>query len=89
MVDSHAIAVGTVTLIGVALFIRSISGAINASSHLIQAASRLIKMIVALFKNLSCPNFLDIAKKNLIAESLAELSKKICRITFCDLVRVS
>jgi hypothetical protein len=46
MVDSHTIAVGTVTLMGVALFIRSIAAVLNATSRLIQAASLLTKMIV-------------------------------------------
>lgn len=62
MVDSHTIAVGTVTLMGVALFIRSISGVINATSRLIQAVSRLTKIVVAFLKTPSITDFLYLKK---------------------------
>lgn len=78
MVDSHTIAAGTVTLMGVSLFIRSISGVINATSNLIQAACRL-------FKNLSRPNFLDFFKKpscpHIVEVEACSLFKKPIRVT--------
>jgi hypothetical protein len=46
MVDSHTIAVGTVTLLSVAAFIRAIAAVFNASSKLIQA-------LIVFLKNLS------------------------------------
>lgn len=64
MVDSHTIAAGTVTLIGVAVFIRSIAGVINATSRLIQAASRLAKIIVTFFKNPLSSALLNIFKNS-------------------------
>jgi len=54
MVDSHTIAAVTVTLIGVALFIRSMTAVVNAVTRLLQAASRLIMTAVALFKKTYC-----------------------------------
>jgi hypothetical protein len=54
MVDSHTIAVGTVTLMGVALFIGSMTAVINATSRLLQAASRLIKTVGLFLKSALC-----------------------------------
>ena len=51
MVDSHTIAVGTITLLGVAAFIRSMTAVFNATSGLIVAASRLTKTASAFLKN--------------------------------------
>jgi hypothetical protein len=62
MVDSHTIAVG-VTLMGVAFSIRSMTAVLNATSRLIQAVSRLTKIVVAFLKTPSITDFLCIFKK--------------------------
>lgn len=74
MVDSQTIAASTVTLMGVALFIssisgviRSISGVINATSRLIQAASRLTKIIGGFFKN---PLYYSVTRNSIAASLL-------------------
>jgi len=43
MIDSHTIAVGSVTLLGVAFFIRSMAAVLNAASKFFRAASGLVK----------------------------------------------
>jgi hypothetical protein len=76
MVDSHTIAVGTVTLIGVALFIGSMTAVINATSRLLQAASRLTKIIVTFFKNPSHTRCVDRLFKNPSSSALLNIFKK-------------
>jgi hypothetical protein len=81
MVDSHTIAVG-VTLMGVAFTIRSMTAVLNATSGLIQAASRLAKMIVAFFKKPFLSIFVGLLKKTIHITSCDVLAPLRVNISF-------